>query len=82
MEVLAGVQEDDAAIRAFLQSFHTIELSQEVTERAVAVRQTRKIKLPDAIIQATAQVHGRILSPRPPRDFPPGTEDVRIPYTF
>jgi predicted nucleic acid-binding protein len=39
-------------------------------------------KLPDAIIQATAQIHQAILITRNRRDFPKETAGVRIPYAL
>ncbi len=83
MEVLAGADaasEDD--IRSFLLNFHPLPLVQGVAERAVAIRRSRRIKLPDAIIQATSESDGRLLVTRNARDFPAGTAGVRIPYTL
>jgi hypothetical protein len=40
------------------------------------------MKLPDAIIQATAEGAGRVLITRNTRDFPASTPGVRIPYTL
>ncbi len=82
MEVLAGASANDAEeTRAFLLNFHTIPLSTEIADRAVKIRQTRRIKLPDAIIQATAEASGRTLVSRNTRDFPKGMAGVRTPYT-
>ena len=43
------------------------------------LRQTMRLKLPDAIIYATALETGRTLVTMNSRDFPPGTEAVFIP---
>jgi hypothetical protein len=51
-----------------------------VAERAAANRRQRKIKLPDAIILATAETAGRQLVTRNVKDFPAGTAGVRVPY--
>ena len=83
MEVMAGstaVNEADA--RSFLLNFYTLPLGADVAERAFLLRRTNRIKLPDAIIQATAEESGRILITRNTRDFPPGTPSVLIPYTL
>jgi predicted nucleic acid-binding protein len=45
------------------------------------VRRIRRIKLPDAIIWASAQEHGRILVTRNIKDFPATEPGVRVPYT-
>ncbi|MFP3632758.1 PIN domain-containing protein, partial [Burkholderia sp. SIMBA_045] len=58
MEVLVGATaSDDAAIRTWLSSFDIIPLDGAVANRAVAIRQARRIRLPDAIVWASAQVN-------------------------
>ena len=52
-----------------------------VAELAFAIRRARKIKLPDANIQATAEDNGRILITRSVRDFPAGSAGKHVPYT-
>jgi len=81
MEVLAGIgaaAEDE--IRRFLLNFHTLPLTSAIAERAVTIRRSRRIKLPDAIIQATAAENGRTLITRNTRHFPKGTAGTHIPY--
>jgi predicted nucleic acid-binding protein len=81
MEVMAGTtQGDEKQVRAFLLAFSILPVTSEVAERAFALRRQRKIKLPDAIIQATAQVEDRLLVTRNSRDFPDHDRDIRIPY--
>ena len=81
MEVMAGTtQEDEKQIRAFLLTFSVQPVTSEVAERAFDLRRQRKIKLPDAIIQATAQVEDRLFITRNTRDFPCDDPDIRIPY--
>jgi predicted nucleic acid-binding protein len=81
MEVMAGTtREDERQVRAFLLTFSVLPVTTEVAERAFDLRRQRKIKLPDAIIQATAQVEGRLLITRNTRDFPGHDPDIRIPY--
>ena len=83
MEVMAGsTAATEANARLCLLNFFTLPLDAEVAERAVVLRRERRIKLPDAIIQATAEKSGRMLITRNSRDFPPGTPGVRIPYTI
>ena len=47
---------------------------------AEAVRYVCELKLPDAIIFATADVEGRLLVTRNTRDFSPDDPGVRVPY--
>lgn len=80
VEVMAGAPKTVAAqTRAFLAGFDLIGLNAEVAERAVGIRQARRIKLPDAIVWASAQAEGALLVTRNTKDFPvdPG---VRHPY--
>jgi predicted nucleic acid-binding protein len=44
----------EAEIRAFLSDVDLIELTPEIKERAILVRRRHRLKLPDAIIAATA----------------------------
>jgi len=83
MEVMAGTtQQDEKQIRAFLLTFSILPLTAEVAERAFDLRRHRKIKLPDAIIQATAQVEDRLLITRNTRDFPARDPDIQISYSL
>jgi predicted nucleic acid-binding protein len=82
MEVMAGATaQDEQVIRAFLSQFELLPVDDGVSAEAVAIRRTRKIKLPDAIILATARTTGRLLITRNTKDFPAGLDvDVRMPY--
>jgi predicted nucleic acid-binding protein len=83
MEVMAGsTTANEADARAFLLNFYTLPLGTDVAERAFQLRRTSRIKLPDAVIQATAEGAGRVLITRNTRDFPAGAPGVRIPYTL
>jgi predicted nucleic acid-binding protein len=81
MEVMAGVgPEHQLKTRAFLATFQNLPISAAVAERAVDLRKQRRIKLPDAIILATAEIAGCILVTRNTRDFSADDPGVRIPY--
>ena len=54
-------------------------ISQDIAERSVALRQEYKLKLPDAIILATAQLHRLELITRNTKDFA-GIPGVVTPY--
>lgn len=81
MEVMAGVSdEDEQPVRAFLQGFTQVPIDANVAERAVGIRKSASIRLPDAIIRASAQSRGALLVSRNTRDFPPSDPGVRMPY--
>jgi len=81
MEVLVGEQEDDSQLRNFLEShFDIIPLDTAVAETAVQLRRAYHIRLPDAIIWATAQTYEAVLVTRNTRDFNPTWEGIRVPY--
>lgn len=82
MEVMVGATEQtESAVRAFLDSFELIALDGNVADRAVKLRRTHRIKLPDAVIWATAQANQFLLVTRNTRDMDPGDPGVRVPYT-
>jgi predicted nucleic acid-binding protein len=71
------------ATEEFLSHFWIEEVDARVSERAAALRRERpRLKLPDALIFASAQVHGRILMTRNIKEFPANTLGVRVPYTI
>lgn len=82
MEVLVGCREPDeeATVRRFLESFETIPVDSRVAERAVVLRRRNGIRLPDAIIWASAQEQSALLVTRNTKDFPAETPEIRIPY--
>ncbi len=80
-EVLVGCKPEVAiGTRAFLASFALIAVDHAIAERAVSLRQLHRIKLPDAIIWATANVQSMLLVTRNTKDFPHEMPDIRIPY--
>jgi predicted nucleic acid-binding protein len=81
MEVMAGSNsEDESRIRASLTAFRCLPITAEVAERAFVARKQQRLKLPDAIILATAEAADRLLITRNTRDFPSDDPGVRIPY--
>ena len=81
VEVLVGAEADtEAGTRNFLDRFEIVELDRAVAERAVEVRRSHAIKLPDAVIWASAQVHAMLLVTRNVKDFPADDPGVRMPY--
>jgi predicted nucleic acid-binding protein len=81
MEVMAGAPTDaEASTRAFLDQFQIIPVDPLVAEHAVAIRKKKRLKLPDAIVWASALVHNRLFVTRDAKDFPANDPGVRIPY--
>ncbi|MEI7456093.1 MAG: type II toxin-antitoxin system VapC family toxin [Nitrosomonadales bacterium] len=81
MEVMVGATPDtEAVLRGFLSGFVNLPIDERVAVAAVALRRKHKIKLPDAIVWASAQVDRRILVTRNTKDFSPDEPGVHIPY--
>ena len=81
MEVMVGAAAPVAAgTEAFLSGFGLIPVDEAVARRAVAVRQKHRMKVPDAIIWATALVNNMLLVTRNTKDFPLDDPGVRMPY--
>ncbi len=83
MEVMVGAHSEvEHATRAFLSGFHLIGLDETVADRAVSVRKLHRVKLPDAIVWASAQISGALLVTRNTKDFPANDPGIRHPYTL
>ena len=83
MEVMVGTDpEEEAIVRRFLARFKQIPITAQVAERAVALRRQHRMRLPDAIIWASAKCEESILVSRNSKDFPQTAPDVRIPYSL
>jgi len=81
MEVMVGADGDlETPTRNFLNSFDVVAVDQQIAERAVGLRRGHRIKLPDAVIWATAQAHAMLLVTRNTKDFPNDDPGVRAPY--
>lgn len=66
---------------AFLSRFGLDEIDDEISRRAAALRRERpRLKSPDAVILATAQIRGRVLITRNTKDFPAAMPGIRVPY--
>jgi len=82
IEVLAGAETamEDRDCRRFLATFTIHPLSEEVAAEAVKLRRQFRLRLPDAIIWATAKTQACLLVTRNTRDFPSREPGVRVPY--
>jgi predicted nucleic acid-binding protein len=82
MEVMAGTEtpaEEDAC-REFLSRFTIHQPTLDIATEAVAIRKSSKLRLPDAIVWATARVNNCLLVTRNAKDFPRNEPGIRIPY--
>jgi hypothetical protein len=84
MEVMVGASpEVEARTRDYLRSFEVIALDGEVADRAVKLRREHGVRLPDAIVWASAEVNALLLVTRNTKDF--GRDDspgIRVPYAL
>jgi predicted nucleic acid-binding protein len=81
IEILAGGPiEADTLTRRLLARFDTIALDDDIAERTAAIRRERRLKLPDAVILATAQARSFLLVTRDDKAFGPERPGVRFPY--
>ncbi len=82
IEIMVGTKSENQniVVKNYLKSFNIVTLEENIASKAVEIRQSNKIKLPDAIIYATAKEHGCILVTRNTKDFDPSLPDIREPY--
>jgi len=82
MEVLVGADSDGEkeVVRGFLNRFAVIALTSEVAEKAVELRKAHCMRLPDAIIWASALTQSCLLVSKNTRDFPVHHPSLRVPY--
>jgi predicted nucleic acid-binding protein len=71
---------EEPAVRSFLARFDQVAVSRQVAEEALTLRRRHGIRLPDAIIWASARSEQTLLITRNTRDFPEQEPDIRVPY--
>jgi predicted nucleic acid-binding protein len=83
MEIMCGAETDRErrAAELLFASMQQRELTQKIAEVAVKERKRLRLKLPDAVILATADTEGCILVTRNTRDFDRNDPRVRFPYS-
>ena len=66
MELLVGAcdEEEEVVIRAFLGRFEVADIDRRTAEEAVRLRRSRRMRLPDAIVWATARERQAVLVTR------------------
>ncbi|MGB9087564.1 MAG: type II toxin-antitoxin system VapC family toxin [Candidatus Aquirickettsiella gammari] len=81
MEVMVGTTKNtEKGTLAFLNSFFLVELDDFVAKQAVLLRKQHRIKLPDAVIWASAQINSLLLITRNTKDSTESEPGIRVPY--
>ncbi len=81
IEVLVGCRKGEAArVQTWLETFPRLPLDDATALEAVRLRQDHGLKVPDAIILATARCADLTLATRNSRDFPLALGNVLHPY--
>jgi predicted nucleic acid-binding protein len=81
IEVLVGTTAStEPKERALLAEFALVSLNSAVAEETAILRRRYRMKLPDAVIWASARTQGRLLVTRNTKDFPADDPGVRLPY--
>jgi predicted nucleic acid-binding protein len=82
LELLCGARSEaeEDVIEMFLRDFRVVEITPGVIRQAVLARRAKRLRLPDAIVMASAQSESALLVTRNTKDFPPENPDVRRPY--
>jgi predicted nucleic acid-binding protein len=68
-ELLAGPVDQHDPARRLLAPLHEIVIDRRIAERAGTIRRDVGLRLPDALVAATALAHGLTLHTRNQRDF-------------
>lgn len=81
IETLAGAAQHEAAsLRLFLAGFERIALDDAIVEESIALRRLHRLKLPDAIIWASARTAHRTLITRDLDLAKLDPHQIRVPY--
>ena len=62
-------QREEAVIENFVKLFEIFDIDSMITKQAIRNRQSKKVKLADNLIAATAQIHDLVLVTRNVKDF-------------
>ena len=82
IEVLTGAKNSDQEkiLRQFLSTFTVVDVNSHIADKTITLRQELRLKVPDALIYATARQQGCMLVSRNTKDFKKEWPDVRVPY--
>ena len=82
-EVLAGEPlHSRTQVQQLLAAFELVEIDGRIAAAAADIRHRTRMKIMDAFVLATAQVHGAILITRNTKGFPANMPGIRVPYTL
>ena len=80
---MVGTNADNARdIEGFLATFEVIYIDAKIAKQATILRREHRIKLPDAIIWASAMCTDRLLVTRNTKDFLDDDLGVVVPYSL
>jgi predicted nucleic acid-binding protein len=79
-QVKAPVGLEEATRQAIDANFERLELDEKTLLTGLELRRSLRLKLPDALILASARVNGWLLVSRNTKDFPASMLGVRVPY--
>jgi len=84
IELLVGLKnlEEIDLIKKFLHVFFIIDVDLDIAKLTVTIRKKYNLKIPDAIILATAQQNQCLFVTRDTKDFSQTLPIVRVPYTI
>jgi predicted nucleic acid-binding protein len=82
MEVLVGVanEAEGDVVEMFLRDFRVVDVTRGIARDAVALRRTHRMRLPDAVIWASARAESALLVTRNTKDFSTDEPGIRCPY--
>jgi predicted nucleic acid-binding protein len=80
VQVKAPEGMEEATRAAVDNHFQRLELDEKTLIEGLLIRRQLRLKLPDALILASARVNGWLLVSRNTKDFPATLLGVRVPY--
>ncbi len=82
IELMVGFSDLDVIneIKIFLNDFNIVMVNTKIADLTILARKEHKLKIPDALILATAQSMDALLITRNTKDFSDSIPCVRVPY--
>lgn len=78
---LAARDDQQDALDAFLRIFTLVAIDEAVAREAAAIKRLhRNMKLPHALVLASARLNDALLVTRNHKQFPVDAPDIRVPY--
>ena len=73
-------EQEELTVREFLDGFEVLSVSKNIINKALENRKSKKIKMADNFILATAQIFGLDIVTRNTKDFEPFTHGLLNPF--